>query len=237
MKCQIAVSNLRVNCIIGALAREALHSQTIRVDLELVADTRDAERTDNLKETWNYAELCRDVEFILQSGRFYLLEAAGSILLRYLLLPPVPDDPRPKVESASVTLTKFGALPGEAQPQVRFEATTNEVRHSQETKDWGTVDVIGENRRLGLYRLNIAPGGEIPNHIHRIMKEQELVLSPGLLGWHDGGPPTPLEPGHRSAWKFEQPHGYRNPASHITSILCMDAPPFDPDDEIEVPYP
>ncbi|MED5372957.1 MAG: cupin domain-containing protein, partial [Myxococcota bacterium] len=162
---------------------------------------------------------------------------AATVLLRYLLAPPPPGSTRPRALSASLHLTKFGVLPGQATPTVTLSADADELQFTQEQNAWGDVDVIAQTRLLGLYRLNVAPGAQIPHHLHRVMREAELVLSPGLVGWIHDGPDTPLEPGTVFEWEKELAHGYRNTAAHPASILCLDSPPFQPTDEVTLPRP
>jgi len=235
LRTTITIEELAVDCLIGCLDRERQRTQTIRVDLELEVDARDAARHDSLRRTWNYAELCDQVQFVLRAGRFYLLETAGQVLVRTLLLPPAPAESRPRVLAARVSLTKFGVLPGSARPRVDVWAAAEELEFGREDKEWGSVEIIDESRLFGLYRLNVAPGQEIPNHVHRRMREAELVLTEGLVGWRDGAEPTSLEVGTVFEWKLDQPHGYRCVGPEAGSILCMDAPPFSAEDEVVVP--
>ena len=235
MLAEICVDELMVECLIGCLDTERTHAQVVRVDLAVTVDILRPADSDSLRQTWNYAAIAEQVRFVLQQGRFHLLESAARALLRSLLVPPAPDEDRPAAQQAWVSLTKFGVLPGQARPRVRLAGRAEEQRWVQEVKPWGSVDVIDENRRMGLYRLNIAPGCTLPNHIHRTMREAEMVLTSGLVGWASGSPELPLPPGRVQLWRAEQPHGYRNPGAQTASLLCIDAPPFDPADEIEVP--
>ena len=130
---------------------------------------------------------------------------------------------------------KFGVLPGQATPAVELQATARELEYKQEENPWGTVDVIAETRLLGLYRLNVLPQMEIPNHEHHVMREAELILSEGLVGWQQGEQPKALVEGSVFEWAKKQPHGYKNTGVRPGSILCLDSPPFDPTDEVEVP--
>ena len=229
MKTTISIDQIEVDCLIGCLEHERQTVQRIRVDLALDLDTADAARNEALRKTWNYADITGIVTFVLQSGRFYLLETAGHVLVRTLLLPPAPAEERPAVTAARVELTKFGVLPGQARPRVLVSATRDEVAFEVEDKAWGTVDVIDETRLFGVYRLNV--DGEIPNHVHRRMRESELVLTDGLVGWQDDGPDQALAVGHAVEWGNDQPHGYRGRGS----ILCIDTPPFAPSDEVAQP--
>lgn len=232
MLTRIVLQDLRVNCLIGCLAEERTRVQELGVEVELWLDTEAAARQDSLRHTWNYAELADQVAFVLEHGRFYLLEAAARVLLRLLLLPPGPQEDRHAVARARVALTKFGVLKGVARPTV--ELSGDSADFAIEHKPWGSVDVVAETRHMGLYRLNIRPGAVLPNHVHRRMAEAEYVLSSGLEGWCDGGEPRRLRPGEVLEWRHEQPHGYRNPGELPLSLLCLDRPPFDPTDEVEV---
>ena len=235
MLTRIVLEDLKVDCLIGCLAEERTRVQELGVEVELWLDTTEAACRDSLRHTWNYAELAAQAAFVLEHGRFYLLEAAARVLLRLLLLPPGPDEDRGQVARARVALTKYGVLPGVARPTV--ELTAEAATFEREEKEWGSVDVIGETRHMGLYRLNIGPGQVLPNHVHKQMHEAELVLGSGLEGWRDDGPAEPLEPGAVHVWHHEQPHGYRNTTDATHSLLCLDRPPFDPTDEVVTPRP
>jgi dihydroneopterin aldolase len=228
----LRVRDLRVACLIGCLEEERQRTQQLRVDLELTLDASRAARQDRLEHTLDYGALSAELTWILQQGRFYLLEAAARMALRYVLAPTHGGRPRPI--QARLTLSKFGVLPGDAVPSIEVHARADELEYAREDKPWGTVDVIGETRLLGLYRLNVAGHREIPTHVHRVMHESELILSPTLQGWRDGEAPRPLAVGERFDWRHDQPHGYRNVADAPGAILCVDRPPFLPHDEVTV---
>ncbi len=238
MRTRISVEDLRVKCIVGCLPAERLVEQEVRVDFWVEMDGAAAARSDALDDTADYAALSREVAFILRAGRFRLLESAGEVLIRWLMTPPVPPRTRPSVLGASIQLTKFGALVGQSLARVRVDAVPSDVLpRVVETKPWGSVDVVAETEHMGLYRLNIAAGHGIPNHIHRVMEEEELVLTDGLMGWADASPPLPLSAGAHHSWRLQQQHGYHNPMSTIASLLCIDRPRFQPADEVEIDPP
>lgn len=101
---------------------------------------------------------------------------------------------------------------------------------------WGEVDVLLEtsDRGAGLYRLHIAPGREIPLHIHRVMHECEMVLAvPHATALCDRFGRA-LRTGHSARWGAAA-HSYANTARHgWCSLLCVDVPAFLPHDEIVV---
>lgn len=225
----IRVDDLSVDCVVGVYPHERNASQPLRVDLELTLDTEECATRESVAHTVDYAAISAQVVFVLRTGRFRLLETAAHTLAKLLLAPPAPGEARAGVEEVTIRLRKPGALRGFAVPSLEISRHRDWVELGAETKDWGTVDIIHETRDAGLYRLNIAPGKGIPLHIHKVMRESELVLSSGL---HCQGAPVP--PGTVHRWPRGAAHRYDNPSEDWQSILCIDCPTFIPDDEIEV---
>ncbi len=234
MDARICIEELEVECLIGCLDAERRTAQTVRVDLWVELDIRSSARADDLAHTWNYAAIAEQVDFILRAGQFWLLESASRVLLRWLLVPPGPDERRPAATAAGLTLTKYGVLPGRARPRVQVTSRADDEVYAKETNPWGTVDIIEETERLGLYRLNVSPGQRIPHHEHRRMREAEMVLTEGIIGWKQDVPPVRLLAGHQEHWSLNLPHGYHNPLARTASVLCLDSPRFDPSDEVVV---
>jgi len=235
MNATIELENLQVQCLIGCLNPERVKAQPIRVDLSVVLCAGAAIADDDLCQTRDYGQLADEVRFILEEGRFHLLETAASFILHDILLDPGLDKSHSPVQSASVTLTKFNALAGDTKARVTVSGTREQHKNQTEKKSWGSVDIICESKQQGLYRLTIEPGQKLPNHFHRKMRESEMVLSPGLHGWSgdESSQPTPV--GSVFQWPNHLHHGYENLGSQPASILCMNAPPFDPADEIISP--
>jgi dihydroneopterin aldolase len=232
MKTRITLSQLEFSCLIGVLDPERVTPQRLLVDLSLELDSKAAALADRLEKTWDYDRLTAQIAFILQTGHFYLLESAAHVLARWVLIPPIAHESRPGVDRVQVRLTKPAALPGAAKAVVQVEAEAADQHYASETKSWGTVDIVEETRRMGLYRLTLNAGAELPEHHHVRMREAELVLHKGLHGGQDQQALRPLHVGEVFAWKKHQPHVYRNAGRACASLLCMDSPPFDPEDEI-----
>ncbi len=225
----ISIRDLRVDCVVGVYPHERDIPQPLVIDLDLHLDTEAAALRERLHLTVDYAATAAQIAFLLKSCRFRLLETAAHALARYLLLPVLPDAENVRPESLSLKLTKPGALEGAAIPSLRIERQANAMQYLHEEKSFGTVDVIHETRDAGIYRLNVAPGREIPLHVHRVMQESEMVLTQGLLCQ---GKPIPAGTVHR--WPLEAAHTYKNASSTHQSILCVDCPRFIETDEIQV---
>jgi FolB domain-containing protein len=225
----IRIRGLEVNCVVGVYPQERDTPQPLRLDVELCLDTEPAARSERLRGSVDYAAISAQLAFLLKSFRFRMLETAAHTLCRYLLAPPARGESRAAISRVRLCLEKPGALGGRALPSLQVERDAAWVELSHEEKPFGTVDVIHETRDLGVYRLNLAPGRSISLHVHRVMQEAEMVLSPGL--WCQG---KPVAAGTVHRWPKGAAHCYHNPTRRYQTVLCVDSPPFAPEDEIEV---
>lgn len=109
--------------------------------------------------------------------------------------------------------------------------TVNRFRFNIEVEKtkFGNVDSIFTTSEFGIYRLRIASGFRIPQHLHHIMEEKEIILTDGLS--LDG---KDVPAGTVKIWPLKTPHSYENNTSEEQSILCIDKPPFDANDEVLV---
>lgn len=226
----IRIEQLKVDCVVGVYPHERDVVQPLQVDLSLWLDTRTAAVKENLRSSVDYAALAGQVTFLLQACRFGMLETAAHALSCYLLAPPALGERRASIERARIRLTKPNALGGMAIPSIEIERSAGDVTIATEHSRFGIVDIIHETRDAGIYRLNVAPKSGIPLHIHRVMNETELVLSEGLLCQGEQA-----AVGSVRSWPLNFPHRYDNPTDRYQSIVCVDSPPFTPDDEVEVP--
>ena len=220
----IRIAGIEVDCVVGLYPHERDAPQLLRLDAELCLDTEQAARRERLHLSVDYAAVRAQLAFLLQSGRFWMLETAAHALCRYLLAPPAPGERRAQLSRARLRLTKPTALGGRAIASLEIEREASWVQLEQEQKSFGTVDIVHETRDAGIYRLNVEPGKSIPLHVHRVMHESEMVLGKGLLC--QGKPVAPLT-------VYRWPHGsaycYDNPTRRTSS-----SPPFMPEDEVPV---
>jgi dihydroneopterin aldolase len=226
----IALRGLSLDCVVGVYPQERDVKQPLTVDADLVLDTEPAARSERIALTVDYDAISTQLMFLLKSCRFGLLETAAHALARYLLAPPGEGERRARIAAVKLRLTKPAALRGGALASIEIERSAEWAELKRETKAFGTVDVLFETREAGIYRLNVAPGRQIPLHVHREMQESEMVLTDGLLCQ---GKPVRVGAVHR--WPHGAPHTYLNPTDRHQAILCVDRPRFIDADEVVVP--
>jgi dihydroneopterin aldolase len=229
---RLSLTGMRFDCIVGLFDFERNTPQPVELDVTLELDTRDAARAGRLERTVDYARLLGELRFILVAGRFRLLESAAEALAAWLLAPPSPDVPRPRVEAAQVRLSKLVALSGAAVPRLEIRRDRSDFAPVTEAKPFGFVDILFETRECGVYRERVSPHTVLPTHVHQHLDESELVLGSGLLLQGQ-----PVAAGLAHAWPRGFAHRYENVTDLEQSFLCVDRPAFLPDDEVEVDVP
>lgn len=225
----IALEGLVVDCVVGVYPHERDTPQPLRVDLYMELDTRAAGEHQRLRESVDYAAIAGQVTFLLTACRFRMIETAAHALARYLLLPPARGERRAQIDALRLRLTKSFALAGRAIPYVEIRREASEHALVSEVSKFGDVDIVYERPELGIYRLNVAPHGSIPLHVHRQMHESELVLTDGLLCQG-----KPVAVGSVFHWPHGAAHRYDNPTDRVQTVLCVDSPRFTAEDEVEV---
>ena len=225
----IAIEGLTVDCVVGVYPHERDQPQPLRVDLYLEVETVRAAQNERLSETVHYGSVTAQVQFLLRACRFGLLETAAHAIARLILAPPAAGERRAQVEALRLRLTKPEALAGVAVPSLEIRRDASTVSLETEDANFGHVDIVHETREAGIYRLNVAPHHSIPLHLHRQMRESELVLSDGLLCQG-----SPVRAGTLHHWPLGAKHRYDNPTDEFQTILCVDSPPFIQSDEVEV---
>ncbi len=82
----IELRGLRAAGICGALPEEQVRAQPLEVDLDVVADLRAAGRSDDLADTIDYGALAAEIERVLTTERFVLLERLAQRLADVVLV-------------------------------------------------------------------------------------------------------------------------------------------------------
>lgn len=124
---EIRLQEMRVRCTIGIYPDEAARTQSLHLNLSLFLNTRQAAMDGRLQSTVDYAALARELSFILNHGRFRLLESAAEALATYILSPSSPDQNRAAIQAVELEILKPEALRGTAIPSLRiFRQTLSE---------------------------------------------------------------------------------------------------------------
>jgi dihydroneopterin aldolase/2-amino-4-hydroxy-6-hydroxymethyldihydropteridine diphosphokinase len=97
---RITIDDLRVMCLIGALAHEREAPQPLRIDLQLGVDLRDAGRSDELDDTVHYGLVAERVVALAETSAYTLLERLAEVIAETAL-------GFDRVEEVEVTVTKL----------------------------------------------------------------------------------------------------------------------------------
>jgi dihydroneopterin aldolase len=149
----------RVDCILGVLEREQKAPQPLEIDVRLGLDLQKAGDGDALDKTVDYAAVLEQCTTIALQGRWRLLESMGLAMLRLLLAPPAPGEPRGAVSIAEVALRKPEVLGGRAIPCVRMRRDAAGIGLSSRSVAPGVLaDVLCETPGTAAYRLHVDGG-------------------------------------------------------------------------------
>ncbi len=99
----LELNGIDVDCIIGERADERNRLQNLRVEVRLDICEKAAE-SDDLSETVDYAALTESIRFALVEAKCKMIERAARVVWTVCLANPI-------VKSATVRVTKFGAIP------------------------------------------------------------------------------------------------------------------------------
>jgi len=225
----IQLRALEVDCIIGVNPAERVSPQRLLVQLELCVDTETAACSDQLEETVDYEFVAAQIQFVLHLGQFYLLESACHALCRTLLLPPIEGERHAAIESVKIRIEKPDALHGRAVPCLEVRRHRNDILYQVRDRSFGSLQIVHETPNIGIYRLNLAPGRNVPLHMHRTMQEAEMLLTDGIQVQDVAGPRGSIR-----LWPRYFPHSYNNPTQKTQGILCLCRPPYSESDEVLV---
>ena len=109
----LKLNGIEVECILGDLPEERAREQKILVDLALGIDLGAAGSSDRLDDTVDYALLVGEIREALEDAKCRLVERAAEVVADVCL-----SDPR--VEKATVSVRKFGSVPGLGSAEVRI---------------------------------------------------------------------------------------------------------------------
>lgn len=80
----IFLHDLRVETIIGIYDWERETRQTVRIDLDMAADTRRAAETDDILDTLDYKHVSKRITAFVANSRFQLIESLAEAIAAIL---------------------------------------------------------------------------------------------------------------------------------------------------------
>jgi len=82
---RIIIEELEVYAYHGVAPEEKITGQMFIVSVEITADLEAAARSDDLSHTINYSNVCADIEQVLITRKYDLIEAAAMALIERIL--------------------------------------------------------------------------------------------------------------------------------------------------------
>ena len=81
---RLIIEDLQVYAYHGVAQEEKVTGQMFFVSLRIGVNLERAAASDDVNDTLNYADICNDVQTVLQSGKCDLIEAAAMDIIEYL---------------------------------------------------------------------------------------------------------------------------------------------------------
>lgn len=111
----IIIEGLKVETVIGCLAWERQILQPLLIDLNVVTDLSAACRSDELRDTLNYAEICSLIEKAIVDTQPQLLEHAAHQVFSTLF------QHFPTIEKIRITIRKPAIIPAAQSVAIQIE--------------------------------------------------------------------------------------------------------------------
>jgi dihydroneopterin aldolase len=150
----LEVRGVVVDCVIGVYPEERIRTQPLVVSVRLAIDSRRASHSDELAQTVDYARLMSEVRFVLEQGKFLLIETAAEVIAATIL------SAVDALSEVHVTLEKPQALGGNGAPRLSI-TRHRDSSQSLWTFPFGVVEVLRKDKGQGLYRLRMRPQGAV----------------------------------------------------------------------------
>lgn len=157
---QIALTDFRLETIVGILDSEQRSPQPIDVTIVLDLPIDQAARTGELHHSIDYAGVQAWFATLAQQGRWRLIESLALATCRLLLAPPGPGEARAPIHAVFIEIRKPTILVG-AVPGVRVRRTADQVeRVITEVAPGVVVERLEATPVQGAWRVLLDPGAE-----------------------------------------------------------------------------
>lgn len=114
VKGSLSVSDIAFDAIIGILPEERITPQPVRLGFSVELDIGPAAQSGNLALSVDYAKLTHELQYLVITSRFELLETLCWTLANYVL------EQHTVVTTVEIVCAKPNAIPGSAGPVARL---------------------------------------------------------------------------------------------------------------------
>lgn len=154
---RIELDDWTVDATLGVLESEQRSVQPLRIALAMELDFEESEAGD-LSRSVDYAAVQAQVGFLVQHGRWRLMETIAAGVARLVLAPPGPGERRAAVDAVEVHLRKPAIL-DRCVPGVRVARVSTWCDlQTRMLVDKVWVDTLAATPRAGAYRINLDAG-------------------------------------------------------------------------------
>lgn len=144
---EVHISDLEVSCIVGILPHERHTKQPVIVNATIAMDLTTAAVQNDLAFSVDYALLSQQIQFILETAQFELLETAALAVASWIAAPR--GDQSCKVASADVRIRKPNALGGNGIASVRIKRFDESIK----IEPVGGQDFVFRSKRVAILRV------------------------------------------------------------------------------------
>jgi dihydroneopterin aldolase len=106
----IRIEGFRILCHLGVLPEERAREQEIIIDAELTIDLRRAAASDDLRDTVDYAAVCRTLQAVARRRRYCLIETMAETMASEALRSFALDRVRIRVTKPAALKDFIGAV-------------------------------------------------------------------------------------------------------------------------------
>lgn len=154
----VHLRDLRIDCIVGVEEGERERPQPLVLEVSVGLDLEEAAGGD-LGATVDYQALESEVRFLVEEGRWRLIESVAVVVLRHVLRPDGRGAAAPAIERARVRVTKPEALGRAAVPSVEIEREAGWSRPETQARAPGVeISPLLETPEATAYAITLEPG-------------------------------------------------------------------------------
>ena len=155
----VGVESFRVNATLGVLDWEQRTTQAVDIEIAMHLDLSTSGEEDALDATINYASVADQVRFMLEKGRWRLLESLGLAVCRLLLTPPLAREERASLAEVMIRMAKPEVLSGNPVPWVSMHRAGPMPCETIELGESAVAALLVATPNTTAWRVDVEAGG------------------------------------------------------------------------------